>query len=231
MQDQADRTGFVVDFCNGNVPSSGALGTAPNWQHVAKARCNRVVPITLIVNCEVSNNAGVAFIGGGANYLFQTDLMMRWSDDRGGGEAILDAASGVIVTVGGSWVELFVNHKSIIPVGALPGPNVIVSVTAFEGTVPHPRPVRSQRVDVAAGATTARLQLPRYTYLSRIETVPEVTNQLILRGYQTSNVASPIIQEVSGRNPLVNMSGIDFVDLQNTSPIARTALVIHELCF
>lgn len=231
MKEQADRRGFVVDFSNGNVASSGAPGTPEQWIHIAKARCDRVVPITLIVNCELAPNAAGLGPAAAGNFLYQTDIMLRWSDDIGGGEAVLDASSGFVATVGGSWVEVFASHKSFIPLGGLAGPNVLVSVTGFPGTVPHPRPVRSQRVDVAAGATTPRLQIPRYTFLSRVETVPEVTAQLILRGYQTANVAAPVIQEVSGRNPLVNMSGIDFVDLQNTSPINRTALVIHELCF
>lgn len=226
MHEDAKSNGFVVDFCNSLVQTSGAPGDAPNWRHVLKARSSDIVPITVIVDCAVQDFGAFA----GANYIYQTDLMLKWSDDRGGGEAVLDAGTGLVMTVGGAWVELWCNHQSIIPIGALPGPPVNVSATAFAGTVPHPRPVRSQRITVAAGATSARLQLPRYTYLSRIETVPEVTAQMILRGYQSAAAAAPIIQEVSDRNPLVNMSGIAYVDLENTSLLNRTALVIHELC-
>jgi hypothetical protein len=216
---------FVVDYCSPVVQSSGAIGSAENWVKAFKGSANATGPLTLIINSELDPSFSPL-----ANFFYQTDLRVRWSDDKGGGEAIIDAAAGVIVTVGGAWCEIEVNHKASIALGALPGADVILSVTGFVGTVPHPRPVRSQRIaSLAAGATSGKLAIPRYTYLSRVETVPEISSQVILRGYQNRTAGAVSIQTVSGRNPLVNMSGIDFVDVENTSPIQRNLLVIHEL--
>lgn len=216
---------LVVDYCSPIVQSSGAIGSAEQWDKAFRAVSKIVVPITLIINCDFPQNYVPP-----AAMQYQSDIKVRWADQKGGGEAILDASSGMVVTVGGNWVEVEVNHKSFCAAGALPGAPLIVSVTGFAGTVPHPRPVRSQRFALGAGAFSARLKIPRYTYLSRLESVPEVTSQLFLRGYQDQLGGSGAIQECSGRNALVNMSGADYIDVENAGPVARTVvLVVHEL--
>lgn len=223
MTDRAATNRLIPTFASQVVPSSGTIGLDPVWVPVFRATSDKAETITLIINCELVPFNPLA------NFSFQSDLRVRWRDDKGNGEALLDATSGIVLTVVGSFVEVECSHKSVIALANLPGPDLNVSVSGVFGSQAHPRPVRSQRLDVAAGGITPRVWVPRYTYLTRIEAVPEVTGQLILRGYQAQAAASPIIQEVSGRNPLVMAAGVDWISVENTSITNRSVLVIHEL--
>jgi hypothetical protein len=214
-----------VDYCNSIIPPSGAPWDPGVWTMAFRAACREVIPVTLIIDCMIDPSyvPTVAIT-------YDTSLRLRWSDGKGGGEAILDAGKGIVTTFGAAWVEVMANHRGAsVGVGAFVPANAIVTISGFCGTVPHPRPLRSTRVTVNAGTTSARIRLPSYASSCRIEATPEVGPQLILRGYQDAVAGSVAVAACTGRSSLPTTSGVDYVDIENSSPVNRAVVLVSEL--